>query len=99
MTEDLLEKALAVLMPLEFYETTPEEFEKYRLQALAEVAGLTGGEEAIAAANFRRVDAKGEKITNDLGDRLAAYGLGSLARKGTALLGRKGTGRLPTALL
>lgn len=99
MTEDLLQKVLETLMPLEFYETTPEEFEKYRLQALSEVAGLTGGEEAIAAANFRRVDAKGEKIPDDLGDRLASYGLGSLAKKGSALLGRGRAERLPTALL
>jgi hypothetical protein len=99
MSEDLVQKVLETLMPLEFYETTPEEFEKYRLQALEEVAGLTGGEEAIAAANFRRVDAKGEKIPDDLGDRLGKYGLGSLAKKGGALFGRKGGRRLPTALL
>jgi hypothetical protein len=49
--EDLVGKALEVLMPLEFYATTPEEFEKYRLQALSEVAVLCGGEEAIAAAS------------------------------------------------
>jgi hypothetical protein len=35
-------------------------------KALEEVAGLTGAEEAIAAANFRRVGAKGEKIADDL---------------------------------
>jgi hypothetical protein len=99
MTEDLVQKVLETLMPLEFYETTPEEFEKYRLKALEEVAGLTGTEEAIAAANFRRVNAKGEKIPDDLGDRLSSYGLGSLARKGTALLGRGRAPRLPTALL
>ena len=97
MTEDLVQKVLETLMPLEFYETTAEDFEKYRLQALEEVAGLTGAEEVFAAANFRRVDAKGEKIADDLGDRLASYGLGSLVRKGTALLGR--AQRLPTALL
>jgi hypothetical protein len=99
MSDDLVQKVLETLMPLEFYETTPEEFEKYRLQALKEVDGLTGGEEAIAAANFRRVDAKGEKIPDDLGDRLGKYGLGSLAKKGGALLGGKGGERLPTALL
>jgi hypothetical protein len=73
MSEDLVQKVLETLMPLEFYETTPEE--------------------------FRRVEAKGEKIPDDLGDRLAGYGLGSLAKKGGALLGRKGAERLPTALL
>jgi hypothetical protein len=99
MSEDLVQKALEVLMPLDFYETTPEEFEKWRLKALEEVDGLTGDEGAIAAANFRRVDAKGEKIADDLGDRLASYGLGSLAKKGSALLGRGRSGRLPTALL
>jgi hypothetical protein len=99
MAEDLVQKALEVLMPLEFYETTPEQFEKYRLEALEQVAGLCGDEEAIAAANFRRVDAKGKKIADDLGDRLASYGLGSLARKGTALIGAKRARRLPTALL
>jgi hypothetical protein len=99
MADDLVQKVLETLMPLEFYETTPEEFEKYRRRALEEVDGLTGGEGAIAAANFRRVDAKGEKVPDDLGDRLASYGLGSLARKGGALLGRKGGERLPTALL
>ena len=55
-------KALEALMPLEFYATTPEEFEKYRLQALAEVAGLCGGEEAIAAANFGQVGAAARKF-------------------------------------
>jgi hypothetical protein len=99
MADDLVQKVLETLMPLEFYETTPEEFEKYRLKALEEVDGLTGGEAAIAAANFRRVDAEGEKIPDDIGDRLAGYGLGSLARKGGALFGRKGGERLPTALL
>jgi hypothetical protein len=99
MTEDLLDKALAMLMPLEFYETTPEEFEKWRRKALEEVAGLTGGEAAIAAANFRQVDAKGEKLPADFEDRLATYGLGGLAKKGGALLGRKRAGRLPSTLL
>ncbi len=98
MTEDLVEKALGLLMPLEFYETTPEEFEKYRLVALEEVAGLCGEEEAIAAANFRRVGPKGEKLAGDLGDRLASYGLGSLARKSTALFGG-GRDRLPASLM
>lgn len=99
MTEDLLEKALEALMPLEFYETTQEEFERWRLKALEEVAGLCGDEEAIAAANFRQVDAKGEKLPADFEDRLASYGLGGLAKKGGALLGRKRAGRLPNALL
>jgi hypothetical protein len=61
MVEDLVGKALEMLMPLEFYATTPEEFEKYRLQALAEVAGLCGGEEAIAAANFGQAGGAGRK--------------------------------------
>jgi hypothetical protein len=83
MTEDLLEKALEMLMPLVFYETTPEEFEKYRRQALEEVAGLCGDEEAIAAANFRRVDARGEKLPPALEDRFASYGLGIATRHGS----------------
>lgn len=86
-------------MPLEFYATTSEEFEKWRLKALEEVAGLCGDEEAIAAANFRRVDAKGKKVAGDLGDRLAGYGLGSLGRKGAAALRRRRGGSLPVALL
>ena len=72
-----MQKALATLMPLEFYEATPEEFERYRLQALAEVDGLCGGEEAIAAANFGRVGAKGEKVSAFADDpwSLAVMGL------------------------
>lgn len=99
MAEDLLEKALAALMPLEFYETTPEDFEKWRRKALEEVAGLCGEEEAIAAANFKEVDAKGEKLPADLQGRLGIYGLGGLAKRGRALLGRDSAGRLPSALL
>src|ERR1700754_715617 len=85
-SEDLVQKALAALMPLEFYEATPEEFEKNRLQALAEVDGLCGGEEAIAAANFARVGAKGEKVSG-FADGLAPYGLAGLARKGRGAAG------------
>jgi hypothetical protein len=99
MTDDLVQKALETLMPLEFYEATPEEFEEYRLKALAEVDGLCGDEEAIAAANFSQVGPAGEKFAPGIGDQLAAYGLGGLARKGSALLGRKTGGRLPKALL
>jgi hypothetical protein len=94
----LVQEALEALMPLEFYESTPEEFEKYRLQALAEVDGLCGGEKAIAAANFSRVDAKGEKVSG-FADGLAPYGLDGLARKGAALLGRKSGTILPKLLL
>jgi hypothetical protein len=99
MSDGLVQEALEALMPLELYEATPEEFEKYRLQALAEVAGLCGGEEAIAAANFRQVGAAGEAIPAGLGDQLAPYGLGSLARKSSGLLGRGRPARLPKALL
>ncbi len=98
MSEDLVEAALKVLMPLEFYETTPEEFEKWRLQALAEVDGLCGGEAAIAATNFARVGAKGEKVSG-FADGLAPYGLAGVARKGAALLGRKPGANLPKLLL
>ncbi len=98
MTDDLVQKALETLMPLEFYEATPEEFEKYRLQALAEVDGLRGGEEAIAAATFARVGAKGEKVSG-FADGLAPYGLAGLARKGAALLGREAGASLPKLLL
>jgi hypothetical protein len=99
MKEDLLQKALETLMPLEFYEATAEEFEKYRLAALAEVDGLCGGEAAIAAANFTQVGPAGEKFSPGLSDQLAAYGLGGLARKGSALLRRGRPGPLPKALL
>jgi hypothetical protein len=98
MNEDLLGDVLETLMPLETYATTPEEFEKWRLAALAEVEGLCGGEEAIAAANFRQVGPRGKALPKDMGDRLSLYGLGGLARKGSALLGRK-PARLPKALL
>jgi hypothetical protein len=101
MADDLMQEALEALslVPSSDYEATPEEIEKYRLQALAEVDGLCGGEEAIAAANFSQVGPKGETIAAGLGDQLASYGLGGLARKGTALLRPKSAKRLPKMLL
>jgi hypothetical protein len=101
MADDLMQEALEVigLVSAGDRQATPEEIEKWRLKALEEVAGLTGGEEAIAAANFKQVDAKGEALPPDLNDRLAIYGLGSLARKGSSLLRRGKPGSLPKALM
>jgi hypothetical protein len=61
MGEGLVQEALEALMPLEFYAVTPEDFEKWRLRALDEVAGLCGDEEAIAAANFGEADGGGRR--------------------------------------
>jgi hypothetical protein len=99
--DDLMQEALEALslVPETGGPVTPEEFEKYRLFALAEVDGLCGGEEAIAAANFRRVGPGGKALAPDVGDRLALYGLGGLARKGRGLLGGRGGAWTPKLLL
>ena len=71
MADDLMLEALEVmgLVSAGDHQATPEEIEKWRLKALEEVAGLTGGEEAVAAANFKQVGAKGEPLPPDFGDR------------------------------
>ena len=91
-------EALA-LLPADDYRATPEEFEKYRRQALDEVAGLCGDEKAIAAANFRRSGRGGKELPEGLDGRLASFGLGALARKGSALLRRGRAEKLPIRLL
>jgi hypothetical protein len=79
MADDLMQEALEALslVPSSDYEATPEEIEKYRLAALAEVDGLCGEEEAIAAANFSQVGPKGEqlKLQGLLGRRKRSAGL------------------------
>jgi hypothetical protein len=101
MADDLLQEALEAMSLVKSgdHQATPEEIEKYRLKALEEVAGLTGSEEAIAAANFKQVGPGGRALPADISDRLAIYGLGSLARKSTAMIRRGRPAPLPKALM
>jgi hypothetical protein len=87
------------LSALKSYEASPEEFDTYKRQFIDEVAHLCGGEAVLSAASFRQGGAAGEQIAGAVGARLGGFGVGRLAKKGSALARDKRAGGLPKSML
>lgn len=79
-------------------ETTPDQFETYKRQFIAEVEHLCGGEEVIAAAMFRQGGATGHQAAMRVGSQFGILG-GFLAKKAGDVAREKRAGGLPQSMM